>query len=358
MRIAVYARALRTKPTGRGMLAREMVQALRRVRPDVEIHLFSGEDPGWNGVSWRPATGSGLAGEAWRSLRGIARDVAGIHPDAIWSATHVLPYGLPADLPKIVTLLDVVWRDHPETMSARNRYVSAWQERGLHQADRIACISAFTRGRLASHWPELAAKADVVHLAASRTPAAGVPSPDARPYVLNVDTLEPRKNLEILADAIGQLQDVDFVHCGSVGWGMAAWIDRVQSVPAVSLRGYVPDAELDSLYRGAIAAVFPSIYEGFHLPPLDAMNTGCPVIASDIPVHREVLGDAALFVPCDDAGAWADAIRRLKNDGQARARLAAAGRERARSFSWDQSARTLVGVIQSAIEARAFSGSV
>ena len=132
----------------------------------------------------------------------------------------------------------------------------------------------------------------------------------------------------------------------------------VQSVPAVSLRGYVPNAELDSLDRGAIAAVFPSIYEGFHLPPLDAMNTGCPVIASDIPVHREVLGDAALFVPCDDAGAWADAIRRLKNDGQARARLAAAGRERARSFSWDQSARTLLGVIQSAIKARAFSGSV
>ena len=117
----MYARALRTKPTGRGMLAREMVQALGRVRPDVEIHLFSGEDPGWNGVSWRPATGSGLAGEAWRSFRGIARDVAGIHPDAIWSATHVLPYGLPADLPKIVTLLDVVWRDHPETMSPRNR---------------------------------------------------------------------------------------------------------------------------------------------------------------------------------------------------------------------------------------------
>ena len=335
------------------MLAREMIQALRRVRPDVGIHLFSGEDPRWNGVSWRPATGPGLASEVWRSFRGLARDVARIGPDAIWSATHVLPYGLPADLPKIVTLLDVVWRDHPKTMSARNRYVSAWQERGLHQADRIACISAFTRSRLANHWPELAPKAEVVHLAASRTPGGSVPPPTARPYVLNVDTLEPRKNLEVLVDAVGQLPDVDFVHCGSVGWGMDAWVDRVRTAPAVSLRGYVPDAELNSLYRGAIAAVFPSIYEGFHLPPLDAMNTGCPVIASDIPVHREVLGDAALFVPCNDAGAWAGAIRRLKNDGQARAGLAAAGRARARSFSWDESARTLLRVIESAVNSRA-----
>jgi glycosyltransferase involved in cell wall biosynthesis len=167
--------------------------------------------------------------------------------------------------------------------------------------------------------------------------------------VLNVDTLEPRKNLGILVDAVAELPGVDFVQCGSVGWGMDDWIERVRAMPAVSLRGYVPDAELGSLYGGAVAAVFPSIYEGFHLPPLDAMHSGCPVIASDIPVHREVLGDAAVFVPCHDAAAWAGAIRRLLEDAQARARLADAGRRRVAGFSWDQSARALLGVIESAV---------
>jgi glycosyltransferase involved in cell wall biosynthesis len=124
-------------------------------------------------------------------------------------------------------------------------------------------------------------------------------------------------------------------------------------MPSVTLRGYVPDSELGSLYRGAVAAAFPSIYEGFHLPPLDAMRMGCPVIASDIPVHREVLGDAAMFVPSHDATAWVAAIRSLREDIARRARLVEAGRKRAASFTWEESARTLLRVFASAGTERA-----
>jgi alpha-1,3-rhamnosyl/mannosyltransferase len=329
------------------MLAREMVQALRRVQPDIEIHLFSGGNPEWTGVHWKPAVGRGPVGEAWRLLRGIGREVADIQPDVFWSATHIVPYGLAKSLPRVVTLLDLVWRDHPDTMSPTNRRIAAWFERDLRRADRIACISAFTRERLVAHWPSLADRALVVHLAGSPSLGGSVVTTRRRPYVVNVDTLEPRKNLGVLLEAIRELPGIDFVQCGGIGWGVDELVRKAREMPAVNLRGYVPDSELGSCYRGALAAVFPSIYEGFHLPPLDAMSVGCPVIASDIPVHREVLGAGAVFVPPADAGAWAAAIRSLQDDPARRARLAEAGRQRALGFTWEASARALLRIFQS-----------
>jgi glycosyltransferase involved in cell wall biosynthesis len=347
VKVAAFARGLTRSPTGRGMLAREMILALRRLQPDIEIHLFSAENPDWPGVHWKPALGAGLFGESWRLLSGIARDVAAIRPEIFWSATHILPYGLPTALPKVATLLDLVWRDHPETMSAKNRRVAEWFEPGLHRVDRIACISAFTRDRLIAHWPELANRAVVVHLGGGPTMAGSIATLSSRPYVVNVDTLEPRKNLPVLLDAFADLPDIDFVHCGGIGWGVDEVVRRASGMPSVKLRGYVPDSELRSLYRGALAAAFPSIYEGFHLPPLDAVSVGCPVIASDIPVHREVLGEAAVFVAPHDSRAWAAAISSLRDDPARRAHLAEAGRQRAQRFTWEASARALLQVFQS-----------
>ncbi len=169
----------------------------------------------------------------------------------------------------------------------------------------------------------------------------------ARPYILNVDTLEPRKNHAILLDALRWLPDLQFVQCGRTGWGVTSVLERARSLPRVTLRGYVSESELDSLYRGAIAAVFPSIYEGFHLPALDALSAGCPVIASDIPVHREVLGEAAIFVPCHDAEAWAAAIRRVRDEPELGVRMSRAGRQRALAFSWDRSAEKLLHLFDS-----------
>jgi glycosyltransferase involved in cell wall biosynthesis len=347
MRIAAFARSLESKPTGRGMVARELLQAVRRVRPGVEIDLFSGEDPHWQGVSWRPAVGANALRDAWMMLRGIAVDARAIRPDVFWSATPFLPRGLPKGIPTVATLLDVVWRDHPETMTRRNRHAAKWLEGGLRHADRIACISAFTKDRLTEHWPKLASRAEVVCLAPSSTIGGMTVAPSERPYLLNVDTLEPRKNLAILIDVVERLPDLRLVQCGRVGWGVQALLERSKETLDVDMRGYVPDSELGSLYRGALAAVFPSIYEGFHLPPLDAMSVGCPVVASDIPVHREVLGNAALFAPCHDVDAWVKAIRVLQDDPDRRAQLVEAGLKRARAFSWNTSARALLDLFES-----------
>lgn len=350
MRVAAFARGMASQPTGRGMVAREMLQALRRVRPEMEIHLFSAEDPEWPGVIWRPAGGGKLLRDAWGVLRGVARDVAAIQPDVFWSATHFLPYGLPERVPKVVTLLDVVWRDHPETMKSSNRRAAGRLERGLHQAHRIVCISAFTQSRLARHWPRLASRSEVIYPAPSRALGGGPIAVDRGAYLLNVDTLEPRKNLGILLEILPHLPDLSLVQCGSFGWAVEDFVRRAGMTPAVTLRGYVSDSELGSLYRGALAAVFPSIYEGFHLSALDAMSVGCPVIASDIPVHREILGHAALFVPCHDVEGWVAAIQLLRNHPERRASMIHTGRKQTQRFSWDEAAGRLLRVFDSVSE--------
>lgn len=352
MIIAVFARGLDKKVTGRGMVAAEFVLALRRVRPDIEIHLFAATDPGWSGVAFHAAKGSGAIADLWRMARGVAQELRSLRPDAFWCATHLLPLGLPSHLPTVVTLLDVVWRDCPETMSASHRHVAAFAERGLRRADRIICISRFTQGRLAHHWPELESRARPVLLApGSSILEARMLSPmeAGGPIVVNVDTIEPRKNLAVLFDAMTHLPDATLLQSGNIGWKVDDLVARASRMPNVRLLGYSDNQIVHSLYRSATVAVFPAIYEGFHLPPLEAMALGCPVVASDIPVHREILGDAAIFVRPGDPEALAATLRRLINDESERSRLAAAGRKRAALFSWDASALELAAIIEEAV---------
>ena len=354
MKLAVIAHSLDARPTGRGVVARELVPALQRVRPDIDIHLFAGEDPHWPEVTFSCARGGGFWSSAWRMAGGIARDIRRIQPDALWCATHLLPGGLPRDLPVVATLLDVVWRDEAATMAARHRVVAKIGERGLQRANTILCISGFTRDRLIHHWPLLGPKSRVMHLA----PGTGSPptcqsSSVRQPTVVNVGTLEPRKNLGVLLDAMGAMPDLSLVQCGSAGWNVAPLLQRARAMRNVELRGYASAANVSELYASATAAVFPSVYEGFHLPPLEAMAHGCPVLASDIPVHREVLGDAALYFAPHDRAAIAALIRRVAHDEVERQRVIEAGRQRAARYSWAASAKVLAACVDALLETRA-----
>src|SRR5262249_53729766 len=145
MILAVLARSLDQQPTGRGFVAWELVQALRHLRPDINVHLFAARDPRWDGVTFHRMKGQTPIGDLRLMGYEVAREVRRIRADALWCVTHVLPFGLPRDLPIVVTLLDVVWRDHPETMDPLNRWVSRYAECFLKQAERIVCISEFTR---------------------------------------------------------------------------------------------------------------------------------------------------------------------------------------------------------------------
>jgi glycosyltransferase involved in cell wall biosynthesis len=357
MKAALYARALTTKSTGRGFIARELVIAMAGLAQPPQIELFSGEPVDLPNCRPHAARGSNLLSDLWRVYRGVARDVSTLNVDVFWGATHFLPRRLPKDLPKVVTLLDVVWKDHPETVSAGNRIAAGWMEHGLHAADRIACISEFTRSRLVAHWPGLADRADVVPLAPNpRLKAAAAAGDDvlrrhglSEPYVLNVDTFEPRKDLRTALEAVRKIEGLGFVHCGHPGWKSEADLAFAKSLPRVRLLGYVPEADLAQLYVRAVACVFPTLYEGFHLPPLDALSLGVPVVVSDIPVHREVLGDAALYFPVRDVPALGEQIRELITKPKLREELGRKGRERARQFSWDRSAARMLEILGKAL---------
>ncbi len=172
-----------------------------------------------------------------------------------------------------------------------------------------------------------------------------------RPYFLFVSTLEPRKNVPGLLRAFGAVArrlPHDLVLVGRPGWNLAATnraFEEVGLPDRIRRIGYVAEhSDLVDLYRGAEALVFPSFYEGFGLPVLEAMSCGCPVITADNSSLPEVGGDAALYCDASDTEALAEAMERVGSDGALRTRMAARGREQAARFSWEAAARTVLDV--------------
>lgn len=176
-----------------------------------------------------------------------------------------------------------------------------------------------------------------------------LPSPDDGGYILFVGTLEPRKNLPTLLEAYRKLLDGNRVRPASVlalagreGWlfeQVHARIDELKLRDHVRLLGGVGDEALVRLYQGALAFAMPSLYEGFGLPVLEAMQSGVPVVSSNAGSLAEVAGDAAILVEPQDVEGWMVGLERVLLDGEESARMVKAGLEQARRFSWELAAR-------------------
>lgn len=188
--------------------------------------------------------------------------------------------------------------------------------------------------------------------------AAAAPAPLGTPprYVLHVGTVEPRKNVQTLLAAwrllrLRRAEPPPLVLCGGFGWKAEEARREIAAAEAegwlVHL-GYVRTEELAALYGGAELVALPSFYEGFGLPAVEAMRAGAPLLASDIPVLREVAGDAALYAPPDRPDLWADRAGELLADTVLRADLRRRGLERARLFDWERSAAETVRAFRAA----------
>jgi glycosyltransferase involved in cell wall biosynthesis len=164
----------------------------------------------------------------------------------------------------------------------------------------------------------------------------------AEPYIVSVGVLQPRKNLPMLLEAFARaLQTSEMPHrlvlAGKRGWAydeIVVQAARLRVAERMLITDYVDDADLPLIYSAADMMAFPSLYEGFGLPPLEAMACGAPTLVSDAPAMPEVAGNGALVLPVMDATAWADALALMTRSADERARWSAAGLARSRAFSW------------------------
>jgi glycosyltransferase involved in cell wall biosynthesis len=166
-------------------------------------------------------------------------------------------------------------------------------------------------------------------------------------YVLAVSSVTPNKNFQLVVDAVHELNNPEFqvVIAGSNNSSVFGSADLSKQT-FVKPVGYVSDAELRALYENAAVFVYPSLYEGFGLPALEAMALGCPVVASDSAAGPEVCGDAAVYVSPYDAKGLARILNQLTSDSTARAELTARGLDRVQGYSWQQAARLNLSFIQ------------
>ena len=231
---------------------------------------------------------------------------------------------------RATTVHDLVPLHHPEWTTARTRSMHARKYRNAATTCDVVFVNSAYTGRDVTETlgvpPE---RVRVAHPAAK-----DVFRPDGQaanlgaPYVLTVATLEPRKNLQALVEAHRLLGgDLLLAVVGAEGWGQQPLLDD----PRIQRLGFVSDEELARLYRGAAVAVYPSCFEGFGIPVIEAMACGVPVVASSHESLDEASGQAAVRADPDDPQAIATAIERALTD---RERLGAAGREHARTFTW------------------------
>lgn len=268
-------------------------------------------------------------------------------------------------LPTVITVHDVSPLRLPQThLGASVRYFRRELPAAVRRAQVILVDSEFVRGEMLDYFPEAADKLTTVLLGVDarfhpRTPEAcasvltGYGLIFGR-YFLVVGTLEPRKNLSVAVRAYSRLPesvraDRPLVIAGVKGW-LNAELERalaqLASRDQVRVLGYVPQASLPALHAGAAMFLYPSIYEGFGLPPLEAMASGVPVIASNRTSLPEVVGDAGLLLEPADVDAWTQAMHALVEDHALAARLSEAGRIRAGRFTWERCAAETVRVYQ------------
>lgn len=291
-------------------------------------------------------------------------------PDLLFVPSHVLPLVHPKR--SVVTIHDLGYLYYPEAHTLTQNVYLRWSTRyNARSAARVLADSEATRQDIIRNYQIDREKVVVVYpgrdealvpvtdpamLAAARA-RYGLPLR----YLLYVGTLHPRKNLVRLVQAFAALvqpatsnaqppvPDLHLVLAGQKGWLYEEIFTQVRKLGLtghVALTGYVPDSDLPALLSGASAFVFPSLYEGFGFPVLEAMACGTPVVCANVSSLPEVAGDAALLVDPTDTEALTAALRRLLTEEELRHQLVARGFRQAEQFSWRRCARDVLQVLE------------
>jgi glycosyltransferase involved in cell wall biosynthesis len=368
MRFCFDAQVAVDQRAGIGRYARCLAAALASVVHPDELELF------WFDSRRRPAPAS-LAGIRARVHRWVPRRLvqacwkAAGWPPFDWFAGRADVYHFPnfvrpplASGRSVVTVHDLAFLRYPGTGERRNvRWLTSRIGDTVLRADAVIAVSEFGAREMEEL---LGVSRERLH-AIPNGVSIRRPAPDDvvatrrrlgldAPYLLHVGTLEPRKNIPFLVDVFERLErfDGDLVIAGQHGWKDGPILRRiVGSRRAHRIRhlDFVGEEDLPSLYAGAETFVFPTLYEGFGLPALEAMACGTPVVAAGVASLPEVVGDAGILVDGYDADEWAARVARVLDDAELCDRLRRAGPARAAELTWGKAAQRTLDVYRKVV---------
>lgn len=362
------SRANRPQPTGTEAYARHVVRALCQSNPGHRLRLYTSGPPvpelatlvASDGCEARVIPWPRL----WTHLR-LGWELWRRPPELLFIPAHVMP--IVCRVPTVVTVHDLGYRYFPEAHPRLARWYLEWStRRHARLAARVIADSQATRRDLIGQYGADPERVVVVYpgrdetLTRQNDPAAlahvraryGIPGD----YLIYLGTLQPRKNLVRLLQAFAHLlaagpsaAGLSLVLAGRRGWharDLESWVVRLNLTDRVVFTGYVPETDKAALLSGALALVYPSLYEGFGLPVLEAMACGTPVLTSNISSLPEVAGPAALLVDPLSVEAIAEGMARLVADPALRNHLVQQGYLQLHRFAWSQAAAQLWQVFE------------
>ena len=358
---------------GCGYFADSLIQALAGIDSENEYLLY----PNFGTTFWDPDAATGTSKINKKNFRRIIENVSAAECAAFWKALpedgesragnpdiiHSNNYSAPDGLRNaslVYTLYDLSFLDHPEFSTEQNR-LSCFNgvfEASL-RADMIVAISDYSRKKYIEYFPLYPAERIEVAYPASRFNSKDMVTDSSNPYTdlkkngfwLTVGTLEPRKNLRRLLNAYARLagdgSGKPLVLAGAQGW-LEDDLEHVIAEMGISGRvripGYVDDNQLLWLYRNCHAFVYPSLYEGFGLPVLEAMSQGAAVATSNVTSLPEIAGDVALYFDPSDTESIYSALKRLDTVPDLIPELKRMGLQQAEKFSWDATAGKVLNI--------------
>ena len=359
LRVAIDATSIVGSRTGVGVFTHALLQELAR-RPDVDA---AGYVMSWR--AWR-TVGAALPPGVRRIRRSMPPQPlrwcwlrADLPPAEWWTGAVDVVHGTNYVVPPtrraaaVMTVHDLTAVRFPELCEADPLFYPRLIRRALARGAWVHTVSSFVAGEvvdlLGADPERVVVVPEAVPPVAPVAPEAGRQLAGAERYVLSLSTIEPRKDHLSLVRAFDRLAGghpgLRLVIAGKEAWGsdrLDAAVASTRHRERISRLGYVSEADRAALLRGASVLAFPSRYEGFGLPPLEAMAAGVPVVATETGSLPEVLGDAALLVPVGDDEALADALEAALAENGLRERLVSAGHRQVARYSWERTADGLL----------------
>lgn len=361
LNIAFDISSLSLNGAGTSTYVRELMLALGELEDNISISEFNYKNF-FSRESRFLRTFDTLSRELIWQQRTLPRLAVNTGATLLHSPASMCP--LACDIPIILTILDTYLVRSPFSFSLWHRtMIKTLLPRYIERADRIIAISHFTKQEILELYPHIPEeKVFVTWLGVHER--FRIVSPEQkeavrckygfdRPFILSVSTIEPRKNLKTLIKAFSRIKDHidhDLVLTGAYGWNskdIYSLITDLKLNARIKFTGYVDIEDLPAIYNLADLFIYPSLYEGFGLPPLEAMACGCPVITSNVASLPEVVGDAAETIDPLDIDFLSFATEKLLHNSTARNLLVEKGHLRVKRFTWEQCARDTLSVYRS-----------